>query len=363
VARKLAFDPYLYSVPVGLTLFGLLMVYSASSVVSLSEHGHPYHYLLRQAIAAGIGLAIMSALMFVPYSLYRHRWVGGILLAATVALLAAVLLMPPVQGVRRWLPLGPLNAQPSEIAKVAVIIFLAAFLERRRSRLRDFTRTLLPCLVVVGQLALLIALEPDLGTCALLLLTSLLVLFMGGIPYRQIAAVGVVCLAAVGVLTVSADYRMARLTSFLDPEADPQGAGFQARQSLLAISSGGLTGRSLGEGQQKHFFLPEPHTDFIFSVIAEETGLIGALPVVAAFGVILWRGLRAAARAPDRLGALLAAGLTLMLGLGALVNIAVSLALLPTKGLPLPFLSYGGSCLVMSLAATGIVLNVSQHSA
>jgi cell division protein FtsW len=211
--------------------------------------------------------------------------------------------------------------------------------------------------------ALLVALEPDLGTCALLLLTSLLVLFMGGVPYRQIAAVGAVCLLAVGALALSADYRMARLVSFLDPEADPQGAGFQTRQSLLAISSGGLTGRSLGEGQQKHFFLPEPHTDFIFSVIAEEAGLVGTLMVLAGFAAILWRGLRAAARAPDRLGSLLAAGLTLTLGVGALVNIAVALALLPTKGLPLPFLSYGGSCLVMSLAATGILLNVSQHSA
>jgi cell division protein FtsW len=363
VARKLAFDPYLYGIPIALTLFGLLMVYSASSVISLSQHGHPYHYLLRQAIAAVIGFAAMSALMFVPYSIYRHRWVSGILLGVTVALLAAVLLLPPVQGVRRWLPLGPLNAQPSEIAKVTVIIFLAAFLDRQRLRLTSFRRTLLPCLAVVGQVALLVALEPDLGTCALLLLTSLLVLFMGGVPYRQIAAVGAVCLLAVGALALSADYRMARLVSFLDPEADPQGAGFQTRQSLLAISSGGLTGRSLGEGQQKHFFLPEPHTDFIFSVIAEEAGLVGTLMVLAGFAAILWRGLRAAARAPDRLGSLLAAGLTLTLGVGALVNIAVALALLPTKGLPLPFLSYGGSCLVMSLAATGILLNVSQHSA
>lgn len=362
MARRLAFDRWLFSVSLGLTLFGLLMVYSASSVLSIEEHGHPYHYLTRQAFAAALGLGVMVTAMFVPYSAYQGAWVGRALVGAAVALLAAVLVLPATQGVHRWLSAGPLRFQPSELAKVAAVVFLAGFLDRRRGKLRDLWRTLLPCLAVVGQLALLVALGPDLGTCAIILMTSILVLFMGGIPVRQLAGVGLVSALALAGLVMSAEYRIERVLSFMNPEMDPQGAGFQARQSLLAISSGGVSGRSLGEGQQKHFFLPEPHTDFIFSVIAEETGLLGSAAVLAAFAIVVWRGLRAAARAPDRFGALLAIGLTLVLGLGALINIGVALALLPTKGLPLPFISYGGSNLVMSLAATGAILNVSQHS-
>jgi cell division protein FtsW len=362
VARKLAFDRWLFSIPLGLTLFGLLMVYSASSVLSIEQFGNPYHYLLRQSLAAGIGIAVMVLAMFVPYATYQKRWLSGSLMAASVALLVAVLLLPPVQGVHRWIRVGSFNLQPSEGAKLAAILFLAGFLERHRGRLSQFTRTLLPALAGVGQLAVLIVLEPDLGTSVILGATTIGMLFMGGIPYRQLAALGIVCVLAAGCLVVTADYRMQRLVSFMNPDEDPQGAGFQAIQSLLAISSGGVSGRSLGEGQQKHFFLPEPHTDFIFSVIAEETGLFGAAAVVLAFAVLIWRGLRAGARAPDRFGALLATGLTLALGLEALVNIGVALALLPTKGLPLPFISYGGSSLVCSLAAVGILLNVSQHS-
>ncbi len=363
MARRLVFDRWLFSAPIGLTLFGLLMVYSASSVLSLEEHGNPYHYLARQSAAALIGLGLMLAAMFMPYAFYQRAWFRSALIGISTLALIAVLFAPATQGVHRWLRAGALRFQPSELAKLAAVIFLAGFLTSRRGRLGDFWRTLLPCLIVVGQLAALIVLEPDLGTCAMLLFTSLLVLFMGGVPVRQLAAVAVVCALLGGALVASAEYRMERVLSFLDPESDPQGAGFQARQSLLAISSGGVGGRSLGEGQQKHFFLPEPHTDFIFSVIAEETGLLGSSAVLVAFCVLVWRGLRAAARAPDPFGALLATGLTLLLGLSALINIGVAVALLPTKGLPLPFVSYGGSNLVVSLLCVGMLLNVSQHSA
>lgn len=345
-----------------LTLFGLLMVYSSSSAISRQEYGNPYHYLLRQGIAAGIGLAILLASMFFPYRAYRSRWISGSLLLMTSALLVLVLMRPPTQGVHRWLDLGYFNLQPSELAKVAVVISLAGCLDRPRVKIRAWTSTLLPCLVLIGQLALLIMLQPDLGTCAILVLTSILVLYMGGIPLRQLAIVGALAVVALGVLVISAEYRVERISTFFNPELDPQGSGFQARQSLLAVSSGGVSGRSLGEGQQKHFFLPEPHTDFIYAVIAEETGLLGSAAVLFAFAVILWRGLRASARAPDRFGATLGAGLTLGLGLSALINIGVVLALLPTKGLPLPFVSYGGSSLVCSLASIGILLNLSQHS-
>jgi cell division protein FtsW len=352
----------LFSATLALTLFGLLMVYSSSSAISREEYSNPYHYLLRQAIAAGIGLAIMLIAMFFPYRAYRSRWLSGLLLLTSSALLVLVLLRPPIQGVHRWLDLGYLNLQPSELAKVAVIISLAGWLDRPRAQIRNWTRTLLPCLVLVGQSALLIMLEPDLGTCVILVLTSIVVLYMGGIPLRQLTVVGVLALAVLAGLVFSAEYRMERITAFLHPEQDLQGSGYHANQSLLAVSSGGLSGRSLGEGQQKHFFLPEPHTDFIYAVIAEETGFLGSIAVLFAFSVILWRGLRASVRAPDRFGALLGAGLALALGSSALINIGVVLALLPTKGLPLPLVSYGGSSLVCSLASVGILLNLSQHS-
>ncbi|MEE9229589.1 MAG: putative lipid II flippase FtsW [Acidobacteriota bacterium] len=362
MARRLAFDRWLFIVPLALTLFGLLMVYSSSSAISRQDYQNPYHFLLRQSLAASIGLVIMFLTMFFPYRAYRSRWFSGALVVGSTGLLLLVLLRPPIQGVQRWLDLGFFNLQPSEMAKIVVVIALAGWLDRPRVVIRNWKSTLLPCLVLIGQASLLIMLEPDLGTCAILVLTSLLVLYMGGIPLRQIAVVCLVAALALTVFIFSADYRMQRVTTFLNPDLDPQGAGYQVNQALLAIARGGLSGRSLGEGQQKLFFLPEPHTDFIYAVIAEETGFLGCVAVLFGFVVILWRGLRASARAPDRFGAVLGTGLTLGLGLSALINMGVVLALLPTKGLPLPFVSYGGSSLVCSLASIGILLNLSQHS-
>ncbi len=362
MARRLVFDRWLFSVPLALTLFGLLMVYSASSAISRQDYQNPYHFLLRQSIAAGIGLVIMFLTMFFPYRAYRSRWFSGALVLGITGLLVLVLLRPPIQDVHRWLDLGFFNLQPSEMAKIVLVIALASWLDRPRVEIRNWKSTLLPCLILIGQTSLLVMLEPDLGTCAILMLTSLLVLYMGGIPLRQMAVVGLVATAALTVFMFSADYRVQRVVTFFNPDADLQGSGFQSNQSLLAVSSGGLSGRNLGEGQQKQFFLPEPHTDFIYAVVAEETGFIGSVAVLFGFAVILWRGLRASARAPDRFGAVLGTGLTLGLGVSALINMGVVLALLPTKGLPLPFVSYGGSSLVCSLASIGILLNMSQHS-
>jgi cell division protein FtsW len=362
MARKLAFDRTLFAAGVGLTLFGLVMIYSASAVIALSRYGSAHHFLLRQAFAAAIGLGAMFAFMHLDYRrlLRRPAVYGGLLLST--ALLIAALAVDDTHQVHRWIRLGPIRVQPSEIAKLALVLYLAWQLSRKEDRVNDLIATVLPCAVVVGQLALLVYLQPDLGTAAIYVAILLVLLFLAGLRWRYVLATAGAGILALGLLILQAPYRVRRILSFLHPEGDPLGAGFQVRQSILAVASGGLGGASLGESLQKLFFLPEPHTDFIFAVIAEELGFVGALAVILAFGVLFWRGARAAAGAPDRGGYYLGIGITAWLSLQAMVNIGVTLGMLPTKGIPLPFLSYGGSSLVVNLCALGVLLNISQHS-
>jgi len=264
--------------------------------------------------------------------------------------------------VHRWIKLGPIQIQPSEIAKIALVLYLAYQITRREEAINDALGTLVPCAVVVGQLALLVYLEPDLGTAGLYALLTIILLFLAGLRWRYLFTAGGVGLAGLGLLILQAPYRVRRIMSFMSPDDDPLGAGFQVRQSILAVATGGVYGTSLGESRQKLFFLPEPHTDFIFSVISEELGLLGAIAVIVAFGVLFWRGVSAAAGAPDRGGYYLAMGITLWLVVQAMLNIGVALGVMPTKGVPLPFLSYGGSSLVVCLWGLGMLLNISQHS-
>ena len=363
MARKLAFDKLLFSAGIGLTLFGLVMIFSASAPLAMQTYHGPYHFLARQALACLLGLAGMALAMMIDYRslLTRPAVVAG--LAVSVALLLGVLVADRAHQVHRWIKVGPLQIQPSEIAKLGLVLFLASQVSKREDKVNDLLRTVLPIVAVVGQLAILVYLEPDLGTATLYVLLAAILLFLAGLRWRYV--IGSIGAGAFGLamLIVAAPYRMRRITAFLHPDDDPLGAGFQVRQSILAVASGGVQGTSLGEGRQKLFFLPEPHTDFIFSVVSEELGLVGALLVIAAFGVILWRGVRAAAGAPDRGGYYLAMAITLWLVLQAAINIGVALGCLPTKGVPLPFLSYGGSSLVVNLVALGMLLNVSQHSA
>lgn len=363
MARKLAFDKTLFATGIGLTLFGLVMIFSASAPLSMENYRSPYHFLVRQVAACVIGLVGMAVAMSVDYRTLLSRPVVVSALVISTTLLAGVLLADRTHAVHRWIKLGPIQIQPSEIAKIALVLYLAYQLARREDRVNDPMQSLLPIGVVVGPLALLVFLEPDLGTATLYVLLTGLLLFLGGLRWRYVACAAGAGALGLAVLILAAPYRLRRITAFLHPDDDPLGAGFQVRQSILAVASGGLQGTSLGESRQKLFFLPEPHTDFIFSVVCEELGLIGALIVIAVFGVLLWRGVKAAMGAPDRGGFYLAMGITLWLVLQAMLNMGVALGCLPTKGVPLPFLSYGGSSLVVNLFALGLLLNVSQHSA
>lgn len=362
-SRWLAVDKTLFLATVGLIGLGLLMIYSASFPASQRDWGSDWHFVTRQGVAALLGLALLIGGLMVDYRLYRRSAVVALAVLGTLGLLVLVLLTPPVAGVNRWISLGGFNVQPSEIAKLATILFLASYLARKDERINDLWYGLTPALSVVGLFAFLIAIEPDLGTACALAAIAGVMLWVAGLSWKFVAHVGVLAVAAASFQILRTGYQSRRIIAFLDPWADPRGAGYQTVQSLIAVGSGGVGGVGLAEsGQTRNFFLPFPYTDFIYAVVAEELGLIGAIAVIAAFLVILWRGMRAALRAPDRFGFYLGVGLTAFLVLQAMVNMSIVVNLLPTTGIPLPLISYGGSSLVISCAAIGVLLNLSQHS-
>jgi cell division protein FtsW len=304
----------------------------------------------------------MPLLMQVDYRHYRQPRVIWTALGLVVLALVAVLFGPRINGARRWFGIAGIGVQPSEFAKIVVVFFVAAILERRMDRIDDLRFSLVPVAIVLGGVVGLIMLQPDLGTALSIIVIVSVMIFAAGINYRYIVGLLLVSVPAAYVVLMSADYRRRRMMVFLNPWDDPLGDGFQVIQSLIAVGTGGVFGRGLMAGVQKLFYLPYPHTDFIYAVIGEELGLVGATIVLACFCVIAWRGLRTAMRAPDRFGAFLALGLTAMIVVQAFFNISVVLGLLPTKGIPLPFVSFGGSSLLMSMMGMGILLNVSQHA-
>jgi len=363
MATRLHSDRILFLTTLSLVVFGLVMVFSASAVLSSDQYGRAYVFLLRQIAWALAGLAGMLLAMRIDYRHYRHAAVVFPALSVAMALLVLVLFLDRSHQTHRWLIFHSVRlGQPSELAKPVMVIFLAWFLERRTSTINDIMRTLVPACVVVGMIAGLIVVEPDLGTAFTLVFIAGAMFFLAGVRLRYFAALALAAIPLFYFLVVRVPYRWKRVEVFLDPWADPQGKGFQVIQSLIAVGTGGATGLGLMEGKQKLFYLPQPHNDFIFAVIAEELGLIGSLVLVCAFGVILWRGLRASYHAPDLFGRYLAAGLTVMIVGQALINISVVLAMMPNKGIPLPFISYGGSSLLFNLIAMGLLLNVSQHA-
>jgi cell division protein FtsW len=310
-----------------------------------------------------LGFALMQVLMRVDYRRYRQPGLIWTVLGMTaLALLVVLFLGPRINGARRWFNVAGIGVQPSEFAKIAVIFFVAAVLERRMDRIDELHYSLLPIGVVLGCVVALIMLQPDLGTALSIIVIVAAMVFAAGINYRYIVGLMLVALPAAYIVLMSADYRRRRIEVFLDPWKDPLGDGFQVIQSLIAVGTGGVFGRGLMAGVQKLYYLPYPHTDFIYAVIGEELGLIGTTVILACFCIIAWRGLRTALRAPDRFGAFLALGLTAMVVMQAFFNISVVLGLLPTKGIPLPFVSFGGSSLLMSMLGMGILLNVSQHA-
>lgn len=360
--RRLVVDHVLLLTAGLLVVAGLFVVGSASPYEAMRYGRGPSHYMFRHAAFAAIGLAAMLGTMRLPYRFFDEtRTVLAIVSISGLALLA-VFGMAPSQGAHRWIPLGPVNVQPSEFAKIAGIVFTAWILARREERVNELRAVLLPIGGVVGGMALLTLLQPDLGSAVMIVAPVAAMLFVAGLSWRYIGALatgaGVVFVAAI----LAEPYRLTRIGVFIDPTKDPQGAGFQATQSLLALGSGGITGVGFGQGQQKAWFLPAAHTDFVFSVVGEELGLFGTGLLLAAVLVLFWRGLRTSLRVPDRFARYLALGLTLLVVLQALVHMAVCVVVLPTKGLPFPYLSYGGSSLIATLAATGILVNLSQHA-
>jgi cell division protein FtsW len=361
VAKKLAFDRALFTTVVVLLAFGLTMVFSASAAATVETRAGVSPFLLRQSAAAALGLVAMWLVMHVDYRVLRRPVVLYSGLGAVTLLLVAVLFQPAVNGSRRWLFLGPASFQPSELAKVALIVFAAYQIERQGERQR-WWELVAPCGAVALLFAALIMLEPDMGTAMLLAAAGLLMLFLAGSPLRFFAVSAGILVPIAFVLVRLEPYRWRRMIAFLDPERYALDAGFQASQSLIAVGSGGLFGLGLGNSVQKLHFLPHPQSDFIFSIVGEELGLAGALALLALFGVLLWRGVVAGLRAPDVFGRYLAWGLVGMMGLQAVLHVSVALSLIPTTGVPLPFLSAGGSALLATLLACGVLLNVSQHS-
>ena len=362
MARKLKSDKFLFTATLLLVCTSVVMVYSASAVVAMDTKNDPYLFLFKQATFALLGLFLVQLVMRIDYRNYRQPLVIWTGLAIVAVLLVAVLFGRPIKGATRWLNIGGLGIQPSELAKIVMIIFIAALLERRMDRIDEPSHALIPIGVVLTGLVALILPEPDLGTSVALVVIAGVMVFAAGINYRYIAGLALASVPAMYLIVWRSDYRRDRILAFLDPWADPLGIGYQMVQSMIAVGTGGMFGRGLMGGVQKLHYLPEPHNDFIYAVISEELGLIGATMIVACFCVIAWRGLRTSLRAPDRFGAFLALGLTTMVAFQAFFNVSVVLGLLPTKGIPLPFVSYGGSSLLINLIGIGILLNVSQHA-
>ena len=346
-----------------LTLLGLVMVLSASSVVGLQEHGSSWHFFKRQAVWVGVGTAALLLLFRVDY----HRWRRFAVPLSAVAFGMLVLVLVPgigvtVNGSTRWLAFGPMQFQPSELAKLAIVVLCADLLAAQREQDPDARLRLRPVLVVLATVSGLLLVQPNLGTAIVMATIVLLMLLAAGASLARLGLLTALAAGAAAFLALWEGYRRARVFAFLDPWADPLNSGYQTIQSLIGTASGGLFGVGLGASRAKWGFLPFAHTDFIFAIIAEELGLLGALVVVALFAALAALGIRVAHNAPDTFGALLATGITAWFAVQAVINIGAVLAVLPITGVPLPFVSFGGSSMVVSLAATGLLLNVARQS-
>jgi cell division protein FtsW len=368
VARRSETDRLLFGVTLVLCLLGAVMIFSASAVTAEQQFGHSYHFALRQVVWLVAGLLGMFGLMKLDYHKLREPAVVYTVLCLVLIMLVGTFFLDKSHSTHRWIKVGPAQIQPSELAKLAVILYLAWFLDlRRHSAISlefckgDLMQTILPAVAPVLMCVALVVLQPDLGTSVDIVLIMTAILFVAGLSWKWLAVGAAAATPVMFILITRVSYRQARLMAFLHPESDPQGAGFQLLQSLIAVGSGGFTGVGLMESKQKLFYLPEAHTDFIYAVICEELGFIGAAMVIALFAAYAWRGLRASFNAPDGFGRMLALGATAMVLFQSLINFAVVLGMMPTKGIPLPFVSYGGSSLLVMLLATGVLLNVAQQ--
>jgi len=358
----LTVDKWMLLAVVGLLAVGVTMVLSTSYLYSQERYGDGTYFFRKQMIAMGAGAVALIACTMIPSALYRRF--AYPLLALSFIILVLVL-VPGVGvnrgGARRWIMFPGFAFQPSELAKLALVFYLAHSMAKKEQMIRSFSVGVLPHLMVFGLFAGMLLLEPDFGTALMLSMLLYFMLFIGGARVHHLVGTGLMALPVLIYVFTKADYRIRRLMSFLDPWSDAAGSGFHVIQSLIAFGSGQIWGRGLGESRQKLFYLPEAHTDFVFSVIGEELGLLGALAVLALFGVIITRGLQLTAKIEEPFDQFLAFGLTVLLGLQALIHMGVVMGLMPTKGLVLPFISYGGSAMVINLMEAGILLGLSRR--
>ncbi|HXF14059.1 MAG TPA: putative lipid II flippase FtsW [Terriglobales bacterium] len=362
MAKRISVDRWLFIVTLLLVFVGLVMVFSASAVMAKERYHSGYFFLLRQMGWAVAGFAAMIVGMRVDYKKLKHPAVVFSLLGLTTLMLISVFFLDRAHHTHRWIHFSGFSFQPSELAKPALILFLAFFLETRSRSMDDLRNTLLPAVMPTLVFIGLIVFQPDLGTAIACAAITICIMFVAGLEIKYLAYSFVGSLVPLYFLIFHVAYRRDRILAFLDPYSDPQGRGFHIIQSLIAVSTGGLTGVGLMEGKEKLFYLPEPHTDFIFSVLGEELGLLGCMAVVMLFALFLWRGVRTALRTQDLFGRFLAVGITSMVVVQAFINISVVLGLMPTKGIPLPLISYGGSSLFITLACIGVLLNITKQA-
>ncbi len=362
MAKRVSVDRWMFTVTTILVFVGLVMIFSASAVMAKERFGSAYEFLLKQSVGGRWTVAVMVIAMKVDYKRLQHPALVFTSLGFTTLFLISVFFLDRAHGTHRWFHLGPLSFQPSELAKPALILFLAWFLENKTKAMDDWRNTLIPAVAPTTVFLALIVFQPDLGTAIACAGITACILFVAGIRLRYFGYAFAAAILPLYFLIFHVAYRRDRILAFLNPYSDPQGRGFHMIQSLIAVATGGVTGLGLMEGKQKLFYLPEPHTDFIFAVTAEELGLVGALAVIILFAIFLWRGTRAALRTQDNFGRFLAVGITSMITLQAFINISVVLGLMPTKGIPLPFVSYGGSSLFVTLACVGVLLNITKQA-
>jgi cell division protein FtsW len=340
---------------------GIVMVYSTSAILADDRFGDSFYFLKKQALFAGAGVLLMFVFMNIKYHIWEK--LAFPVLALSLLLLVFVLLFGRTAGgSTRWLLIGSFSFQPSEFTKLALVIFLSRFLTKKGEKVRSFEFGFLPTMLIAGVTILLVLLQPDFGVALFLGSVTLLLLFVAGTRLSYILSLALLAIPVVYVMIIRVPYRLQRILGYLNPWEDPEGVGFQIIQSFIAFGAGGILGAGLGQGKQKLFFLPAPHTDFIFSTVGEEMGLIGAVIVIGLFIVFTVRGVRISLAAPDRFGTFLGLGITSLISLQAIINMGVVLGLLPTKGLTLPLVSYGGSSLVVSLVSIGILINISAHA-
>lgn len=356
-------DHVLLGTIIVLLAIGLIMTYSSSAVKGYLYYGDSYHFFKMDLIWVLLGFAAMTVALVIDLRLL-YKWAKPLLYTALILLIIVKIpgIGRTVNGATRWIGLGPLSIQPSEIIKLAMVLIMARFISAGPHNISSFRKGILPSLILLGVVCALIMLQPDLGTTLVITATVFFMLIAAGARFGHVVGLGGVGLALVAAAIVTAPYRMRRIFAFLDPWADPSGKGYQTIQSLLALGPGGLFGLGLGNSRQKFFYLPENHTDFIFAMIGEELGFVGASLVVMLFFLFIWRGLKIAINAPNVFLSLFAVGLTSLIGVQAMINMGVVTGVLPVTGITLPFLSYGGTSLVFTMIGAGLLLNISAGS-